>query len=285
MNLKLSFIALALGLSAAANASSQYQSENFYVDFNTNYVGKSKMKGNKDSSIQTSVSSIEIGNENFDIGFKRAYYKLDNHWWKDPKKMVVNGKSIYANLKYGDEISSNWSYMALLGVGANYSNGGVRFSKNYEYSGAAVFTYTFNPRWSADVGAGFAISKVDNGFAPVLNIKYSDISKPGFSCIIGFPTTQVAYRFNDVFAVKGALGMEDEIYGFVRGGKQAYFRDSYTTLDASVLANIGNFYAELGAGYVLNRESRLYDDKGKKFKDKIKYKRQATAFLNLGYVF
>lgn len=170
-------------------------------------------------------------------------------------------KTVGLAFHHGDRLSGKWGYFLMGGVASSYESemgspqGMVMAAAQYMYSRKTSFRFGL---------AGMA-SELDVTVLPVLGFNYNGVGRggAGWSAGLGVPETEVAYHFDDVFAVRLNAEMDHGTYkladdstvspdGWLK--KSGYGGGLY--LDVTPIENVE---CSVGGFYLFEREWELFD--------------------------
>ncbi|WP_027366594.1 hypothetical protein [Desulfocurvibacter africanus] len=120
-----------------------------------------------------------------------------------------------------------------------------------------------SPKWHVGLGAGYGASAVDSQVLPAFFLSYNRSAPEGVSFSLGFPATEVTYRFNQSWAVRMAAVLESGTYRLTDDNPTAP-RGYYKTLDVGGRLGLSwtplpMVETSLGADMLFYREFELFD--------------------------
>lgn len=261
---KLIFSAIvASSLTMTANAS-------WYITPYGSSSSKTDVKGSTDN-VKHSAYGIEAGNENFSLGFKTSSYDFDRSTDLNDLKLF------YGDVHHTGDITDDVKYF----IGSSLSFGfkdSLEANKSYDFTPRAGLIFVLDNDWSLLLGGGVALNKADNTPFALAQLIFKDEKTQGLSGKIGFPSTEVNYRFNEIVSVGASASVFNGGHYYLKG-INGYMQESGYVFGAAVTINpFDHLELKLGTAYNYDRYLQFYDNNRNKL-GKVKFENDASVYL------
>lgn len=248
--------------------------------------------GRADADAGGSYSKVESG---FSAGYKwlTFSYTRTKYDWSDSKSVGFSkGHEPWDEL---NRLSLDASFDGYINDSVGWFAGGALISAFEDqmwdsFSFAPHVGLKFTPAydWAVRVGAAALISPVRPIVLPLVGVEWRNELDYGLSASLGFPRTEVQYRFNDLLAARAAARWDRDIYRLSNDStvsKKGYMEESGyvggTYLDITPLERLK---LTVGAEVLFDRQLRLYDKGGDEF-SKTDVDPSLGAVFRVGYSF
>lgn len=261
---KLVFSAIvAASVSITANAS-------WYITPYGSSSSKTDVKGSSDN-VKYSAYGIEAGNEDFTLGFKTSSYDFGQATDLNDLKLF------YGDARHTGDINDDVKYF----IGSSLSFGfkdGIEVNKSFNLVPRAGLIFVLNYDWSLLLGGGIAINKADNRPFALAQLNFKDEKAEGLSAKIGFPSTQLNYRFNEIVSVGASASIFQGGHYYIKD-MDGYMQERGYVFGAAVTVNpFDHLELKLGTAYNYNRSVEFYDNNRNKL-GKVKFENDASVYF------
>lgn len=204
------------------------------------------------------------GNDYFTLGYKSTDYSYSGNGFQPFDDLSL----LFGDAHYEDMFTNSVGYF----IGAELTFGwedDVHLSDDYSFRPRAGLNFVVNQDVTLLLGGKVNFNEADDKFTPILGLKYRDPSDMGFYALIGYPQTDIQYRFNNYFAAVGSLtAVNQDVYQLADDNKIArkgyVMEDSYNAKAGIVLTPMQSFTINAGVDLALDRDYDLYNSNGDK---------------------
>lgn len=240
------------------------------IDVNTGWVGEADVSDGQ-GSFSFNHLQASLSYSYFSLSYTQHLYQ-----WNDVHR-----------LPFGNGVADPWETLHRLGLSARYNgrinqrwgyfvNGGLSFGyessmdrPEFRFMGGAVFGWT--PKLKIQLGFVLLNHSIRSLIMPVVGVRFGEgrgADRSGWSGALGFPETQITYRFDPHVALKLAGFVDSRVYKLgdnstVEEGGYLETRD-YAGGLFLLYSPIPNMDASLGGGYIFKRDFLTYNDDGHK---------------------
>lgn len=254
---------VASSLSMTANAS-------WYITPYGSSSSKTDVKGSSDN-VKYNAYGIEAGNEDFKLGFKTSSYDFDRATDLNDLKLF------YGDIHHTGDINEDLKYF----IGSSLSFGfkdGIEANKSFNLVPRAGLIFVLDYDWSLLLGGGIAINKADYNPFALAQLIFKDENTVGLSGKIGFPSTEINYRFNEIVSVGAGVSGLDGGHYYLKD-IDGYMQESGYVFDAAVTLNpFEHLDLKLGAAYNYDKYIQFYDNNRNKL-GKVKFENDASVYF------
>ncbi|MBB5022823.1 hypothetical protein [Desulfurispira natronophila] len=220
------------------------------------------------AKVESRSQRLNVSQDNYRFSYTRTRYSWDQPW-NLPSALDAGGEDPWGTLQrinfgYGNrEAGETWNTYYGLGLGARYER---EVEKAYSLFGYTMWGYNHSDDWETGIGIAVAYTPLREYVLPMGFVRYRAPMQEGISASLGFPNTQIRYRFDRQLSVgakasfgQGNFRLKDnsplQSAGYVdMAGYQATGFVEYMVVPGTILS------LELSSS--INRRWRIYDADG-----------------------
>jgi len=268
---KVMAFALALWVLSALNlgfaAEDKQREDDLKLSVQGNHIAQADLSGSKGKFSMSQVGAT-VSYSKFTFSYNRRFYD-----WDDKAKLPFGDgrddpwgdlSTLTLMIRHDGKLNNTWRYFMMAGAFSSFEK---EMSGSYGGQGMAGFTYVLSPIWQFSFGGAMSYHPIRTRTIPVIGLNYNMGAKTGWSGSVGYPVTQLVYRFNPTWALEvGSLGFSRSIHRLADDSKverEGYMESERMLTGAGLeYSPVPNCKIALSMRYYFNRQMTIYDKDG-----------------------
>ena len=265
-NVRMALLALAFLAFAVPRAGLAYEGDGPRFGFNTQTYSKADV----DSGGKYSRTDM-----NFRAGYKWltfAYTRSDYDWSSTGDARISKGRNPWDTLH---KLSLDAAFDGYLSESVDWFAGATLVSgfgsqvwNSFSLMPRAGLTFRATPEFKFHLGAVGIVAPAHSMLLPRVGLEWRDSYDMGLSAKLGFPATQIQYRFNEMVAARLSAKWTRDLYRLASDSsvaRKGYMEEESVTSGAYLdLTPIDRLKLTVGAEMMAWRSMRVYDKDGDK---------------------
>ena len=201
------------GLGRALAAPAQESPSSGSLRFQTAYLAPASFdQGGGKVALARFATTVSYGKFSFSYA-RREYF------WEDQARLPFgNGHdhpwdaftTLRLNFHHQGKLDGRWVYFVIGGVHSAFEQ---QMGNSMGAMAGAWLTYLYSPIWQFSAGAVGRLHKARSLVLPIVGLRWNMASPQGWRAVLGYPRTQVAYRFNRLWSLAWNLvGFDLNLY-------------------------------------------------------------------------
>lgn len=285
--LSLAVFFLCLALACFSGAASAQGPDTLKIDANTQAYARGDVD-DRNGKYSVSRTNVTARYRWFTLSYRYSHYD-----WSHPRRLPFgNGDDPWESFhrialdgRTSDFITEDLEWFGGATVVSSFED---EVSRSFSLIGRAGLRYAITPDLRVSAGAAGFLSYAHPMILPLVGIEWRNEEDYGFSATLGYPSTALRYRFNDLVRLRATNTWSRDLTRLANDSnvrRKGYVEESAYTAGAYLdLTPLAGLVATVGVEYQYDRRMSIYNKSGHR-KGKYDVDDAFGGIFSLGYSF